>query len=122
MRDVRARWACETCHQQAKEELGLDHFEGRSWRGLTHHVVLVMLTLVFLQTLRREMVGGGMPSLPRVRRRIAARLERGRRCCPFCGKRPRQVQREAGSARPEGQRALGAEESNRSMLWEWILT
>src|SRR5829696_8942292 len=26
--------ADEVCHQQLKEELGLDHFEGRSWSGL----------------------------------------------------------------------------------------
>src|SRR5262245_361451 len=31
---IRARWVCEQAHQQMKEELGLDHFEGRSWQGL----------------------------------------------------------------------------------------
>ena len=31
---VKARWICEQAHQQLKEELGLDHFEGRSWAGL----------------------------------------------------------------------------------------
>jgi SRSO17 transposase len=31
---IKARWACEQMHQQMKDELGLDHFEGRSWRGL----------------------------------------------------------------------------------------
>lgn len=30
---VKARWVCEQAHQQLKEELGLDHFEGRSWTG-----------------------------------------------------------------------------------------
>src|SRR3954447_2292498 len=30
---IKARWACEQAHQQLKEELGLDHFEGRSWTG-----------------------------------------------------------------------------------------
>ncbi len=52
VRDIKARWSCETLHEQAKEELGLDHFEGRSWRGLTHHVALVMLTMLLLQTVR----------------------------------------------------------------------
>jgi SRSO17 transposase len=33
---IKARWVCEQAHQQLKEELGLDHFEGRSWRGLHH--------------------------------------------------------------------------------------
>ncbi len=31
-----------------KEELGLDHFEGRSWRGFHHHVALVILAYGFL--------------------------------------------------------------------------
>lgn len=35
-----------------KEEWGLDHFEGRSWPGLHHHAVLVMMALAFLQHLR----------------------------------------------------------------------
>jgi hypothetical protein len=28
---IKARWVCEQAHQQLKDELGLDHFEGRSW-------------------------------------------------------------------------------------------
>ena len=34
---IKARWICEQAHQQLKEELGLDHFEGRSWQGLHRH-------------------------------------------------------------------------------------
>src|SRR3546814_1721365 len=34
---IKARWICEQAHQQLKEELGLDHFEGRSWVGLHRH-------------------------------------------------------------------------------------
>src|SRR4051812_9944736 len=49
---IKARWICEQAHQQLKEELGLDHFEGRSWHGLHHHAVLVMIALAFLQHLR----------------------------------------------------------------------
>ncbi|QCG95418.1 IS701 family transposase [Azospirillum sp. TSA2s] len=49
---IKARWVCEQGHQQMKEELGLDHFEGRSWPGLHHHVLLVMMALAFLQHLR----------------------------------------------------------------------
>lgn len=45
---VKARWACEQAHQQMKEELGLDHFEARSWRALHHHAVLVMIAFAFL--------------------------------------------------------------------------
>ena len=49
---IKARWVCEQAHQQLKEELGLDHFEGRSWRGLHHHVLLCQLAFAFLQHLR----------------------------------------------------------------------
>ena len=30
---IKARWICEQAHQQLKEELGLTHFEGRSWQA-----------------------------------------------------------------------------------------
>jgi SRSO17 transposase len=49
---IKARWSCEQMHQQAKEELGLDHFEGRSWFGLHHHGVLTMIAFAFLVHLR----------------------------------------------------------------------
>jgi len=51
---IKARWSCEQAHQQLKEELGLDHFEGRSWNGLHHHALLTMMAFLFLQTLRSE--------------------------------------------------------------------
>lgn len=51
---LKARWVCEQAHQQMKEELGLDHFEGRSWMGLHHHALLTMMALCFLQYLRLE--------------------------------------------------------------------
>jgi SRSO17 transposase len=49
---IKARWVCEQAHQQMKEELGLDHFEGRSWTGLHRHALMAMLALCFLQHLR----------------------------------------------------------------------
>jgi SRSO17 transposase len=44
----KSRWPVEQGYQQLKEELGLDHFEGRSWRGLHHHVCLTLLAYGFL--------------------------------------------------------------------------
>jgi SRSO17 transposase len=44
----KSRWPVEQGYQQMKEELGLDHFEGRSWRGFHHHTCLVMLAYGFL--------------------------------------------------------------------------
>jgi len=49
---IKARWVCEQAHQQLKGELGLGHFEGRSWRGLHHHLLLCQLAFAFLQHLR----------------------------------------------------------------------
>jgi SRSO17 transposase len=46
---IKARWVCEQAHQQLKEELGLDHFEGRSWVGLHRHALMAMIAFAFLQ-------------------------------------------------------------------------
>jgi SRSO17 transposase len=56
---IKARWICEQAHQQLKEEIGLDHFEGRSWQGLHRHALMTMIAYAFLQyrrlkTARRE--------------------------------------------------------------------
>ena len=50
----RSRWPVEQGYQQMKEELGLDHFEGRSWRGFHHHACLVMLAYGFLALEQRR--------------------------------------------------------------------
>jgi SRSO17 transposase len=50
----RSRWPVEQGYQQMKEELGLDHHEGRSWRGFHHHVCLVMLAYGFLALEQRR--------------------------------------------------------------------
>ena len=49
---IKGRWVCEQMHQQMKEELGLDPFEGRSWLGLHHHALMTMIAFAFLQHLR----------------------------------------------------------------------
>ena len=64
---IKARWSCEQAHQQLKEELGLDHYEGRSWRGLHHHALLCQMAFAFLQSLR---VGGKKARPPRSGRTI----------------------------------------------------
>jgi SRSO17 transposase len=52
---IKARWVCEQAHQQMKEELGLDHFEGRSWKGLHRHALMTMIAYAFLQHRRLQM-------------------------------------------------------------------
>jgi SRSO17 transposase len=54
---IKARWICEQGHQQLKEELGLDHFEGRSWQGLHRHALMTMIAYAFLQHRRLAEVG-----------------------------------------------------------------
>jgi SRSO17 transposase len=56
---IKARWVCEQAHQQLKEELGLDHFEGRSWQGLHRHCLMCMIALAFLQSRRLKQAKGG---------------------------------------------------------------
>jgi SRSO17 transposase len=66
---IKARWVCEQAHQQLKEELGLDHFEGRSWTGLHRHALMTMIAFAFLQHLRLE---GRGKKQPRITTRTAA--------------------------------------------------
>ena len=53
---IKARWSCEQAHQQLKEELGLDHFEGRTWLGLHHHALMTLISFAFLQHLRLQAI------------------------------------------------------------------
>ena len=46
---AKARWRVEQDYRELKDELGLDHFEGRSWQGFHHHVALVTAAFVFLR-------------------------------------------------------------------------
>ena len=52
VRTLKERWRTERMYEDLKGELGLDHFEGRSFRGWHHHVTLVSLAHGFL-TLQR---------------------------------------------------------------------
>jgi SRSO17 transposase len=54
---IKARWICEQAHQQLKEKLGLDHFEGRSWQGLHRHALMTMIAYAFLQHRHLTQVG-----------------------------------------------------------------
>jgi SRSO17 transposase len=49
------RWTIEECFQRAKEELGLDHCEARSWHGWHRHMTLCMAGLAFLAGLSAQL-------------------------------------------------------------------
>lgn len=54
VRLLKRRWPVEQGYQQLKEELGLDHFEGRSWVGLHHHICMTILAFGFLELERQR--------------------------------------------------------------------
>lgn len=66
-RVIHQRWAIEQQYQDLKTELGLDHFEGRSYTGWHHHVVLSAVAYAFLQTERRRRRGEPSLTFPQVR-------------------------------------------------------
>jgi len=61
------RWAIEQQYQDLKSELGLDHFEGRTYPGWQHHVVISAVAFAFLQTERRRPRAGLRLTFPQAR-------------------------------------------------------
>jgi hypothetical protein len=57
-------------YRDLKQELGLDHFEGRSYQGFARHLVLTALAYVFLQAERKRSRAGKLPSLNVIRRSV----------------------------------------------------
>jgi SRSO17 transposase len=90
---IKARWVCEQAHQQLKGELGLDHFEGRSWQGLHRHALMTMIAYAYLQSRRLAEASGGKKNPSRaaqadtaaIRRAVLAILARAPPYrCPHC--------------------------------------
>jgi len=79
---IKARWVCEQAHQQLKEELGLDHFEGRSWQGLHRHALMTMIAYAFLQHRRLAAASGGKKNPRGPASADAARRSKSRRRRP----------------------------------------
>ena len=73
VRLAKLRWRIERDYQELKQELGLGHFEGRSWRCFHHHATLCIATYGFLVTERLAVqkktpahrIPGKMPALPK---------------------------------------------------------
>ena len=92
----KSRWPVEQGYQQLKEELGLDHFEGRSWRGFHHHAAMALLAYGFLLLEKLatpppspggEKGGAGAPrlTLPGLRRALQHLLAPlAKSDCPYC--------------------------------------
>ncbi len=60
VRWAKARWRVEQDYAQLKDDLGLDHFEGRRWLGWHHHVTMTTMAYGFLiREQLRHRVGRG---------------------------------------------------------------
>jgi SRSO17 transposase len=64
---ARSRWPIEQQYRELKDDLGLDHFEGRTYQGWAHHVVLTAVAFTFLQIERGRATDEPGPTLPVVR-------------------------------------------------------
>jgi SRSO17 transposase len=60
VRVVHVRWRIERDFQELKDEIGLDHYEGRGWPGFHHHGVLSIAAYAFLAAERARL----SPPLP----------------------------------------------------------
>jgi SRSO17 transposase len=61
------RWAIEQHYQDLKTELGLDHFEGRSYPGWQHHMAISAVAYAFVQTERMRPRKGPTLTFPQAR-------------------------------------------------------
>ena len=70
------RWAIEQQYQELKSELGLDHFEGRTYAGWQHHVVLTAVAHAYIQRerMRRGAAGLTFPAVHAVVQEIFTAL------------------------------------------------
>ena len=57
IRAAHSRWTVEDCFLWGKDEVGLDEYEVRGWRGWHQHMTLAMLALWFL-VLEKRRLGG----------------------------------------------------------------
>jgi SRSO17 transposase len=62
------RWAIEDSFETAKNEVGLDHNETRSWHGWHRHVSLVMLAFAMMAAIRHH---ANKPPPPKTKRRVS---------------------------------------------------
>ena len=72
VRLAKGRWRIEQDYRELKDELGLDHFEGRSWPGWHHHVTLATMAYAFLVLERLRGKKNAGPDAPRRAPRAAS--------------------------------------------------
>lgn len=72
-----SRWRVERCFQDQKQEIGLDQWEGRHYRGLMRHLILSCVSYLFLARVRERLRGEKSRGyrVPSPRRRCRAHAE-----------------------------------------------
>ena len=82
VRLAKGRWRIEQDYRELKDELGLDHFEGRSWPGWHHHITLATMAYAFLvfELLRGKK--NGETDAPRRPPRVAGAVDSARAVVP----------------------------------------
>jgi SRSO17 transposase len=66
VRTAKGRWRIERDYQELKDEIGLDHYEGRSWRGFHHHATLCIAAYAFLMKERLFSPSGTTDRQPQI--------------------------------------------------------
>jgi hypothetical protein len=79
---IEARRVCRLAHQQLKEELGPDHFEGRSWTGLHRHALIAMTAYAYLKAQR--FAGAKEKNAPQGHHLSPASPSSGTPCNSYC--------------------------------------
>ena len=51
---IKERWRTEMVYREMKQELGLDHYQGRRWQGWHHHVSVVLCCYAFVVAMRQR--------------------------------------------------------------------
>jgi SRSO17 transposase len=69
------RWTIEQFHKEAKQILGFDRFEGRTWKGWHHHITMVLLAYAFLATQRIKDGNTPLPTIPAIARELVIEKE-----------------------------------------------
>jgi Transposase DDE domain len=70
---AKLRWRIERDYQELKQEVGLDHFEGRGWRGFHHHATMCIASYGFLISERETIPPSGPRPAKVVRRTCRSR-------------------------------------------------
>jgi len=78
------RWPIEQCFEDGKKQLGMDHYENRSWPGWHRHMLYIMLAMLFLLRLRlrfKKNSNADPAAGPASARRLSGSTEAGQAGC-----------------------------------------